>query len=309
MATINRRYTSTQFNPRELQLFQFLWKWQVSTASLLVRHGCPELPTGFIEGRLRKFNNLYVSREESFAEQLRGFMITSHGNRCVQEMAGDYNDVEERNYLLEELLLIQTLALGNSLLFKDKTYEVFTMNEILKTPAEDLPEALRFQSEHLPGAVIRRLGDDNQWEYWGIECDLKKKTMIHFVRIFEFYKTQKHITKIFWVVKDNEALAKLLKVAQNHLDFIDKIDFVLESDLIKKVWDADILVGPDLGKKICEIFGPEYVDVIQKPEVPTFGYSAQDYVKDTLLGTTRIFHQILCPYKAKPQKVWGIHAR
>lgn len=309
MATINRKYDSNNLNPRELQLFQFLWKWQVSSASLLVRHGCPDLPTGFIEGRLRKFNDVHVFRKESFDSQLRGFMITSRGNRCVQEMAGDYNEVNERSYLFEELLLIQALALGNSILFKEKPYEVFTMNEILKTPAEDLPEALRFQSQHIPGALIQRLGDNNQWKYWAIECALKKKTMIHFERIFEFYKTQKHITKIFWVVRDNEALAKLLKVAQNHLDFIDKINFILASDLIKKGWDAEVLTGPDAGRKICEIFGAEYVGVIQNSEVSTFGYSPQDYIKDTLLGSTRIFQQIQCPYKAKPQKAWGIHVR
>ena len=107
MATINRKYDSNNLNPRELQLFQFLWKWQVSSASLLVRHGCPDLPTGFVEGRLRKFNDVHVYRKESFDNQLRGFMITSRDNRCVQEMAGDYNDVSERSYLFEELLLIQ----------------------------------------------------------------------------------------------------------------------------------------------------------------------------------------------------------
>lgn len=255
------------------RVLRFLWHWRVATTNGLAHHFFRDIsPRGAYE-RLWKMERAGFIR--SFVDVTgRNYVygLTKKGFTHIQQ---DLPPLREKNFKSKDPafdLFASAILCGEG--FDKESGDIEILGQQMLRGVDPREQLVRIPD-------LTHVAPDGLWcskvepsTLIALEIELKRKSAPEYEKAARYYENHREITKVLWVVNGPSLRDVIRKSIHKATDGEACHNFANVEDVIRKGWQAQIVVGPDSHKTISDI-------------VPKSGRSVDKHIRNEFALDTR----------------------
>ena len=255
-----KKTSSRRLAMSDLVVLDFLWTWKVASTPMLQEVAFRRKSAWWVYKALRRL------RKEKYIELLpRGknleqelWTLTDHGFEIVLMDRDDIKEYRYRVHAPAHDYLGTCLQLGD--LWQMNVEKRFLTEQMLASLApSNFPKGFRNpQSSHIPDGITILPGAVKE-AVVGYEVDLNLKNEERYRSTANYYHYDAKIHLVVWLVKNpwiaNRIVDQLVAIHYRieRDEILKKFAFVLVDDFKKRIWDAEIFLGPMKGVSVYKL--------------------------------------------------------
>ncbi len=238
---------------RDIPLLIFLWKWKIATTSALHKRYFLKCRPHRAYCRLLNLTKAgYLDRKTIGAAFETVWTLTEKGFNKILPYLPSLKDEGFRSENIHHDLITQAVHLGEWLQGEPEHVKLFSEQQLRRyDPNDYLPWVPKDKRRRPDG--YWRIDDGKTKETIALEVELNRKPVCELRNIAEFYAENEKIDRVLWAVLSERTAIQINSIfEENHLQRKGFHDFLILNHFLKSGWDAQIILGPNAGKKIKE---------------------------------------------------------
>jgi hypothetical protein len=252
---------------RDISLLHFLWRWKLlSTAALTEAFFHDRSPiTAYVRlWHLREGNYIQIVSESG--GKAHYWSLAQKGFAAIQSLLPELAEAGFKSEYLRHDHLVTALHLGNWLLYRPKSADIFTEQELRRYHLDHYPEWLPRTTEHRPDGYWR-IHRNGKWITIGLEVEVSLKRDRFYRQVAHFYDRHPDVYRVLWLTPTRGSASAIQKLLQSEVGPHSTIhDFITLKDFEDMGWHSPIMLGAEEGKPLCFLLDPS----LQTQSIPVW---------------------------------------
>lgn len=254
-----KQKSNFQITKNDYKLLEFLWKWKLSTSSIINQAIYKNRSADRCYRRLRSLEkNKYIESNFSIDRMVCLWTLTDKGYQLLNFENVEISQRGFRSEHPEHDFWSSLIHLGSWINHAPVNSELFSEQQLRRYELESYPEWVPHTQQHRPDGWWKLdLTKPNKDSLIALEIEMTRKPSTSYSDLGEFYSNVIHVHQVIWVVRtESDANFIFRNIAAGSSTEGREQSFVLFSQFIKDQWQATIVLGKNKGKSIQEILNP-----------------------------------------------------
>jgi hypothetical protein len=245
--------TSVKLNDHiDYPLLRFLWKWKVSTTSLLKEKFYADSSMAAAYIRLYRLEKAGMIRSHVDPSATHYFWtLDKLGFAAIRE---ELPPLKEEGYLSENMghdLIASAIHLGDGLFGDIPGVNFFTEQELRRIDPEFYPEGIPTSTRRVPDGYWL-IGETTR-KIIALEVELTQKRQVLYEGCARFYEDHRKISSVLWVVPRPTLATTIQRVIAYATEGRARHNFLTLRSIYELGWQATVFTGADQGRSIREL--------------------------------------------------------
>ncbi len=197
---------------RDQRILEFIWKWKIAPTSVIYEACVKPESTPYsaykIMEKLEKHG--YVEAKFNDTEIFWVWQLTEKGFESIKR---NLPELEEEGCLSENHKHdrhVLAFHLGEWIGRRPERILFFSEQELRRLSKDDYPDWVPRTKDHRPDGYTRVVGLQKSVTY-AIEVELSLKSVSRYESVIQFYRHQRQVDRILWLVSDPQIKANILR--------------------------------------------------------------------------------------------------
>jgi hypothetical protein len=241
---------------RDLRLLLFLWRWKLATTKALHARFFARSTLRWAYKRLWKIASAgYITSVPVELANGTAWTLTKQGFLAVRDQLPVLREDGFKSESLYHDMVCAAFHLGDWVAGQPTSVSVFPEQQLRRYELESYPSWIPKTTAHRPdGYTMVANGHDNR--VFAIEVEISPKPIAVYQSLSSFYANHRNIDRVMWLVNR----ASFAEHLHSHLAAYDSQgaqlhNFIALGQFLKMGWSSPVVLGPDLGLTIREVYG------------------------------------------------------
>lgn len=257
-----------QITKDDQNLLKCLWRWKLLTTSLIHQTTYRNRSVEMCYRRLLKLEKQkFIESYSSLSRDMTVWQLTDKGYQMVDFNDKDIDHSGFRSENPEHDFWVTAIQLGAWMDSKTQDVDFFTEQEIRKYEVASFPKWVPHTKQHRPDGWFKvDLSQSNDKSLIALEVEFSKKAPVSYSDVGKFYSSVILVHQVLWFVRSKRDAEYILEHLKSGSDTkACEHSFILIDHFIHSQYQAQVLLGKDLGKSLKEILKISNTDATSSP--------------------------------------------